>query len=53
VPALADKGIDTVLSGFALPESNVHSPHVRLRVEDLGRSVEAAKALYVAFAGLR
>jgi acetylornithine deacetylase/succinyl-diaminopimelate desuccinylase-like protein len=53
VPALADKGIDTVLSGFALPESNVHSPNERLRVEDLGRSVEAAKALYVAFAGLR
>jgi hypothetical protein len=29
VPALVDKGIPTILSGFALPESNIHSPNER------------------------
>ena len=52
VPALVEKGIDTILSGFALPESNVHSPNERMRLEDLQRSVEAARALYAAFADL-
>jgi acetylornithine deacetylase/succinyl-diaminopimelate desuccinylase-like protein len=52
VPALAAKGIDTVVSGFALPESNVHSPNERLRVEDFGRSVAAAQALYTTWAQL-
>jgi acetylornithine deacetylase/succinyl-diaminopimelate desuccinylase-like protein len=53
VPALVDKGIDTIVSGFALPESNIHSPNERLRVEDLGRAVAAAQALYTEFAKLR
>jgi succinyl-diaminopimelate desuccinylase len=53
VPALVDKGIDTIVSGFALPESNVHSPNERLRLEDLDRSVRAAQALYTTFAALR
>ena len=33
MPALADKGIPTILTGFALPESNVHSPNERMLVE--------------------
>jgi acetylornithine deacetylase/succinyl-diaminopimelate desuccinylase-like protein len=53
VPALVEKGIDTIVSGFALPESNVHSPNERLRVEDLERSIAAAQALYTEFANLR
>jgi acetylornithine deacetylase/succinyl-diaminopimelate desuccinylase-like protein len=52
VPALAAKGIDTVVSGFALPESNVHSPNERLRVADFDRSVAAAQALYTTWAQL-
>jgi acetylornithine deacetylase/succinyl-diaminopimelate desuccinylase-like protein len=52
VPALAAQGIDTVVSGFALPESNVHSPNERLRVEDFDRSVAAAQGLYTAWAQL-
>lgn len=52
VPALVAKGIDTVVSGFALPESNVHSPNERLRVEDFDRSVAAAQGLYTAWAQL-
>ena len=30
VPALADKGIPTVITGFGLPDSQVHSPNERL-----------------------
>ena len=52
VPALAAKGIDTVVSGFALPESNVHSPNERLRLEDLDRSVAAAQELFRGWSAL-
>jgi acetylornithine deacetylase/succinyl-diaminopimelate desuccinylase-like protein len=52
VPALVDKGIPTVLSGFALPESNVHAPNERMRVEDLGRSIAAAQELFRAWGDL-
>jgi len=52
VPALAEKGIDTVVSGFALPESNVHAPNERLRVEDIDRSIAAAQELFRAWGGL-
>jgi acetylornithine deacetylase/succinyl-diaminopimelate desuccinylase-like protein len=52
VPALADKGIPTVLTGFDLPEGNIHSPNERLRVEHIPLAVEAAKELFQAFAGL-
>ena len=41
-PALAAKGIPTIGTGFALRESNVHSPNERLRVEDIDRAVAAA-----------
>ena len=30
VPALADKGIPTVVTGFGLPDSQIHSPNERL-----------------------
>ena len=51
-PALAAKGIATIGTGFALRESNVHSPNERLRVEDVGRAVSAARELYTSLAGL-
>jgi acetylornithine deacetylase/succinyl-diaminopimelate desuccinylase-like protein len=53
VPALAAKGIDTIVTGFSLPESNIHAPNERFRVEDVGRTVSAAQALYTEFAKLR
>jgi acetylornithine deacetylase/succinyl-diaminopimelate desuccinylase-like protein len=46
VPALADKGIPTILTGFALPESNVHSPNERMLVEFFPRGVDTIKELY-------
>jgi len=52
IPALARKGIPTINTGFALPESNVHSPNERLRVEDVDRAVAAASELYRSLAAL-
>jgi acetylornithine deacetylase/succinyl-diaminopimelate desuccinylase-like protein len=46
VPALVDKGIPTILSGFALPESNIHSPNERLLAEYLPLGIEVSRALY-------
>jgi acetylornithine deacetylase/succinyl-diaminopimelate desuccinylase-like protein len=52
VPALAAKGIPTLLTGFAVPDSNIHSPNERLLVESVPLAVRAASELYVSFAGL-
>jgi acetylornithine deacetylase/succinyl-diaminopimelate desuccinylase-like protein len=51
-PALARKGIPTIGTGFALRESNVHSPNERLRVQDIDRAVSAASELYRSLAAL-
>jgi acetylornithine deacetylase/succinyl-diaminopimelate desuccinylase-like protein len=51
-PALAEKGIPTIGTGFALRESNVHSPNERLRVQDVDRAVAAASELYRSLAAL-
>jgi acetylornithine deacetylase/succinyl-diaminopimelate desuccinylase-like protein len=53
VPALADKGMPTVLTGFDLPEGNIHSPNERLLVEHIPLAVDAATELFRAFADLR
>jgi acetylornithine deacetylase/succinyl-diaminopimelate desuccinylase-like protein len=52
VPALADKGIPTVLTGFDLPEGNIHAPNERLLVEHIPLAVEAARELYRTLAQL-
>ncbi|TMK70863.1 MAG: M20 family dipeptidase [Actinobacteria bacterium] len=52
VPALERKGIPTVVTGFALPESAVHSPNERMRVEDIPRAVAAAQELFRSWAAL-
>jgi acetylornithine deacetylase/succinyl-diaminopimelate desuccinylase-like protein len=52
VPALADKGIPTILTGFALPDSNIHSPNENLLAEYVPLGVQAAAELYTAFAKL-
>jgi acetylornithine deacetylase/succinyl-diaminopimelate desuccinylase-like protein len=52
VPALGDRGIPTVITGFALPESNVHSPNERLLLEYVPLGVSAARELFVGFADL-
>jgi acetylornithine deacetylase/succinyl-diaminopimelate desuccinylase-like protein len=52
VPALAAKGIPAILTGFALPDSNIHSPNERMEVEYLPKGVAAAEELFRAFAAL-
>ena len=53
VPALARKGIPTVLTGFALPNSNVHSPNERMLAEYVPLGIDAASELFGAFGSLR
>jgi acetylornithine deacetylase/succinyl-diaminopimelate desuccinylase-like protein len=52
VPALADKGIPTVITGFGLPDSQIHSPNERLVAEYVPLGIAAARELYLAFAAL-
>jgi acetylornithine deacetylase/succinyl-diaminopimelate desuccinylase-like protein len=52
VPALADKGIPTIITGFDLPEGNLHAPNERLLVEHIPLGVATARGLYSALAGL-
>jgi hypothetical protein len=41
-----------VITGFALPESNVHSPNERLLLEYVPLGIAAARELFVAFGAL-
>jgi acetylornithine deacetylase/succinyl-diaminopimelate desuccinylase-like protein len=52
VPALADKGIPTIITGFDLPEGNLHSPNERLLVAHVPLGVAAARELLTALAEL-
>jgi acetylornithine deacetylase/succinyl-diaminopimelate desuccinylase-like protein len=53
VPALGRRGIPAILTGFALPDSNIHSPNERLLVEYVPLGVAAARELFVELAKLR
>jgi acetylornithine deacetylase/succinyl-diaminopimelate desuccinylase-like protein len=44
--SLADRGIATILTGFGLPESNVHSPNEKFLVRYFEQGVDTAAALY-------
>jgi acetylornithine deacetylase/succinyl-diaminopimelate desuccinylase-like protein len=52
MPALAEKGIDTILSGFALPDSNVHAPNERFLVPYFAAGIDTAAALFTALGRL-
>jgi len=52
IPALVDKGIPTIVTGFATPESSIHSPNERLLAEYLPLGIETAKELYRRLAAL-
>ena len=49
VPALVDKGIPTILTGFSLPGANVHSPNERLLARYIPLGVAAARETLLAF----
>ena len=53
VPALVDRGVPTIITGFDLPEGNLHSPNERLLVEHFPLGVSAARELFTSLAGLR
>jgi acetylornithine deacetylase/succinyl-diaminopimelate desuccinylase-like protein len=53
VPALADKGIPAILTGFGLPESNIHSPNERLLAEYVPLGLETSRELFRSLAGLK
>ncbi len=52
VPALADRGVPTILTGFALPGANMHSPNERLLARYIPLGVAAARETLLAFGGL-
>ena len=53
VPALADKGVPTILSGFAIPGAGIHSPNERLLVRYIPLGVAAARETLLEFGNLR
>jgi acetylornithine deacetylase/succinyl-diaminopimelate desuccinylase-like protein len=48
IPALAGRGIPTILSGFGVPGSNMHAPNERLPLRYLAVGVAAARETLVA-----
>jgi acetylornithine deacetylase/succinyl-diaminopimelate desuccinylase-like protein len=52
VPALSNRGIPTIVSGFSLPDANIHSPNERLLVEYVPLGIATARALFEEFARL-
>ena len=52
VAALGDMGIATIVTGFSLPNANIHSPNERLLVDYVPLGIAAARALFEAFAAL-
>jgi acetylornithine deacetylase/succinyl-diaminopimelate desuccinylase-like protein len=52
VPALVDKSIPTIVTGFGTPESSIHSPNERLLAEYMPLGIETAKELYRRLAAL-
>jgi acetylornithine deacetylase/succinyl-diaminopimelate desuccinylase-like protein len=52
VPALATKGVPTILTGFDLPEGNIHSPNERLLLEHLPLGLAAARETFTALGDL-
>jgi acetylornithine deacetylase/succinyl-diaminopimelate desuccinylase-like protein len=53
VPALGAKGIPTIVTGFDLPEGNLHSPNERLLVDYVPLGIAAARELFTMLAALR
>jgi acetylornithine deacetylase/succinyl-diaminopimelate desuccinylase-like protein len=52
VPALAGKGIPTIVTGFGLPDSQLHSPNERLVADYVPLGIATAAELYRSLAAL-
>lgn len=53
VAEMAQRGWPTIVTGFALPEDEIHAPDESYRLESLRLGERAARELYAALAGLR
>ena len=53
VPALSDRGIPTIITGFSLPDANIHSPNERMLVDYIPLGIAAARGLLQEFSALR
>jgi acetylornithine deacetylase/succinyl-diaminopimelate desuccinylase-like protein len=52
VAALAERGIPTVLSGYALPDCNAHAPNERMRLDQMALGYAAARETLLAWGSL-
>ena len=52
VPALSGRGIPTIITGFSLPDANIHSPNERMLVDYIPLGIAAARGLLQEFAAL-
>ncbi len=52
VASLSDRGVPTIITGFSLPDANIHSPNERLLAAYVPLGIAAARALYEEFASL-
>ena len=52
VPALSERGIPSIITGFSLPNANIHSPNECMLVEYFPLGISAARALLQEFASL-
>jgi acetylornithine deacetylase/succinyl-diaminopimelate desuccinylase-like protein len=46
VPAFSERGIPAIITGFGLPDSNIHAPNERLVAEYVPLGIAAARELY-------
>jgi acetylornithine deacetylase/succinyl-diaminopimelate desuccinylase-like protein len=46
VAAFADQGVPTIISGFSLPDANIHAPNENIPAEYIPLGIETAKALF-------
>ena len=51
--AFAERGIPTIVGGFALPEDRIHAPDESYRIASLELGLKAARARYEELAALR
>ena len=51
-PALEARGIPALITGFDVPDGNVHAPNERFRLAHLDLGRRAARELFVRYAGL-
>jgi acetylornithine deacetylase/succinyl-diaminopimelate desuccinylase-like protein len=52
MPLLQELAIPAIVTGFAVPSSNMHAPNERMRVTDLEDGLAAARAALLAFGAL-